>query len=290
MNTSSGLPSLDTMLNRTEALPEDAFKAFDFTWSVRGLNREDQVIELIDMLQKGFNTNRHVAEILLKINSTLDMLAREGLLFPSGLSAIQDRIYKLQNSPTTASREVKEDQLKDLLTKVVQLQISLAKPEPVETVLENDQEEVDSPQEVQEVPDAPEQSEEPVDTEVVAQEKVPYVDTSTLAQKLGNAMIANIDNKEYFEALLKLSFVEAKGNVFKYAESLVKSVEEAETLPFDKPFLFYILQKFPKIASSLKWDQKLLLIKHIDERIEKMGDSNPHFTTTVYTRLKAMLN
>lgn len=287
MNTSTGRPSLDDMLSSTEALPEDAFKAFDFRWSVKGLNREDQVIELIGMLLKGFNTNRHVAEILLKINSTIDMLVREGFLFPSGLSKIQDKIYELQSSTTTTSREVKEDQLKDLLTKVVQLQISLAKPEPVETVPENDQEEVDLPPEVQEVA---EQSEETVDIEPAPQEKVPYVDTSTLAQKLSNAMLVEKDNARYFEGLLKLAFIEAEGNVFKYAESLIKSVEEAETLPYDKPFLFFILQNFPKIASGLKWDQKLLLIKHIDVRIKEMGDSNLLFTKYVYTKLRAMLD
>ncbi len=285
MNTSTGRPSLDVMLSSTEALPEDAFKAFDLRWSVMGLNREDQVIELIGMLEKGFNTNRHVAEILLKINSTIDMLVREGFLFPSGLSKIHDKIYELQSSTTTTSKEVKEEQLKDLLTKVVQLQISLAKPEPVETVLEDDQEEVDSPQEVQ---DVPEQAEEPVDTEATPQEEVSYVDTSNLAQKLSNAMLVGTEDFDGFNALLKSVFNEAKGDAFKISEILVKSLEQAEQLPYDKPFVLFILEKVSAIVGRLTWDQKLLLIKYVDKRIEEMRDSNLNFTRSVYKRLKGM--
>jgi hypothetical protein len=277
MNTPTReLPSLPNRLKMTEKLTDADFKAFDFTWEGRDLNKSKKLIELLDVLALCFQSHTHIEEMFAKIELTIQQLKDGGYLHVSDIDNIAKRIYVLQDAEGILADDEDKKRLEQILTRLLQLRAQMTQPTKVIPVQRTNVE----VQPVEEV-----QIEDEDLTEGDTEESEPYVDTSDINQKLENAMLIQVDDRSRFMQLLKLVHIESNGNAVEIAQTLLNALQTAESLPTDKPFIIFTRNALVALAPQLKWDEGILINRRIEERIKQMESENGVFKKMIYQEL-----
>jgi hypothetical protein len=277
MNTPTReLPSLPNRLKMTEKLTDADFKAFDFTWEGRDLNKSKKLIELLDVLALCFQSHTHIEEMFAKIELTIQQLKDGGYLHVSDIDNIAKRIYVLQDAEGILADDEDKKRLEQILTRLLQLRAQMTQPTKVIPVQRTNVE----VQPVEEV-----QIEDEDLTEGDTEQSEPYVDTSDINQKLENAMLIQVDDRSRFMQLLKLVHIESNGNAVEIAQTLLNALQTAESLPTDKPFIIFTRNALVALAPQLKWDEGILINRRIEERIKQMESENGVFKKMIYQEL-----
>jgi hypothetical protein len=277
MNTPTReLPSLPNRLKMTEKLTDADFKAFDFTWEGRDLNKSKKLIELLDVLALCFQSHTHIEEMFAKIELTIQQLKDGGYLHVSDIDNIAKRIYVLQDAEGILADDEDKKRLEQILTRLLQLRAQMTQPTKVIPVQRTN---------VEVQPVEEDQIEDEDLTEGDTEQSEPYVDTSDINQKLENAMLIQVDDRSRFMQLLKLVHIESNGNAVEIAQTLLNALQTAESLPTDKPFIIFTRNALVALAPQLKWDEGILINRRIEERIKQMESENGVFKKMIYQEL-----